>query len=605
MKLLPPEQAVQRTYDAVVVGGGITGAIMAKTLAKEGKDVLIVEAGTPQAASYQSYLDFLNTYYTAGAKTPNAPYPSNSSAPQPSELDPTWAHGIPDTNGYFVQYGPQLYRSSYTRYLGGTTLHWLGTSLRMLPEDFELHSRFGVASDWPIRYTDLLPHYEQAERELGVSATVEEQQYGGLHFSPGYVYPMHGLPPSWLDHQLSQALAGASYHLDGEAHELRVVGTPASRNGIPNEHYNNNRGYSPAGAVDNPFTGRRCMGNSSCVPICPIQAKYNALKTLASADDRHVTLVAQAVASRILLDPASGRVSGISFQHYRAPGDTQPQSFVVRGRVYVLAAHAVENAKLLLASDAANSSGMVGRNLMDHTTLLTWALAPVPVGPFRGPLATSGIESMRAGAFRRHSAAFRIEIGNDGWGWPANAPVSDLAALVSAGHYGPELRTRLRQQVGRQFRFASLVEQLPDPSNRVSIDPNYRDALGNYRPVLHFSLTDYTRAGFELAKHVSDTIFQRFGATDHSTYPRDDPGYFEYNGRGYSAQGAGHFMGTHRMGSSRQDSVVDPRQRTWDHDNLYLVGCGNMVTSATSNPTLTAAALTFWAARNILADLAS
>jgi choline dehydrogenase-like flavoprotein len=74
-------------------------------------------------------------------------------------------------------------------------------------------------------------------------------------------------------------------------------------------------------------------------------------------------------------------------------------------------------------------------------------------------------------------------------------------------------------------------------------------------------------------------------------------------GQGYVLTGAGHIAGTHRMGANRHDSVVNWRQQTWDHENLFLVGCGNMPTLATPNPTLTMAALAFWAADNILEDL--
>jgi choline dehydrogenase-like flavoprotein len=77
-----------------------------------------------------------------------------------------------------------------------------------------------------------------------------------------------------------------------------------------------------------------------------------------------------------------------------------------------------------------------------------------------------------------------------------------------------------------------------------------------------------------------------------------------YGDTGYTFQGAGHLAGTHRMGTSPRTSVVDPRQRSWDHDNLYLVGCGNMPTIGTSNPSLTMTALAIWAGENIAADLA-
>ena len=169
--------------------------------------------------------------------------------------------------------------------------------------------------------------------------------------------------------------------------------------------------------------------------------------------------------------------------------------------------------------------------------------------------------------------------------------------------FGKELREYVNEVSPRQFRFGFLVEQPPDPNNRVSIDPNYLDQLGSYRPVIEYDITDYTRKGFAAAKGVSDLIFARMGVEDFTQYDPTAPGYFEYEQRGYVANGAGHLAGTHLMGFSKNDSVVDKRQRAWDIDNLYMTGCGSMPTIATSNPTLTMAALAFQAAENVLKDL--
>jgi choline dehydrogenase-like flavoprotein len=100
-----------------------------------------------------------------------------------------------------------------------------------------------------------------------------------------------------------------------------------------------------------------------------------------------------------------------------------------------------------------------------------------------------------------------------------------------------------------------------------------------------------------------DAFFRRLGMKDCTS---DQPLFgtpIECDGQQFAYYGAGHVVGTHRMGSSAGDSVVNVRQRTWEHDNLYLAGCGNMRTIATSNPTLTMAALTLWAADNIQRDL--
>ena len=615
-----PEVTRDIVFDVVIVGAGITGAILAKSLAAKKKRVLVLEAGTADASNFGSYSQLLDNFYTSQAKVPQSPYPDNANAPQPSELDcEQITPPIPDTNGYFIQVGPIPFLSTYTRYLGGTTLHWLGTSLRMLPDDFKMKTLFGQAEDWPVSYDDMMPYYAMAEFEMGVSADVSKQSYLGIHFPPGYVYPMHELPSSWSDKTISKSLDGTTYEVDQESFNLDVINTPASRNSIPNQAYANGKGYTPVGAVGNPSLGQRCMGNTACVPICPIQAKYNALKTLYSADSAYVTLVTQAVASKVEIDPTTKLVTGIRFKYYESATNPNYTEFVAKGKQYALATHAVENAKLLLASGAANSSDQVGRNLMDHTTLLAWGLAPEPLWPYRGPVATAGVEGMRTGKYRKNTASFRIEIGNDGWGWPTNGPITDVIELVDGTPdpatngsepiqlpklWGKALRERLKEQVRRQFRMAFLVEQLPNADNRVTISPDHKDALGNYIPIISYGIDGYTGAGFELGTKVYKQMFEDIGAIDCTVVnSKTDAGYFQYKDAGYTAYGAGHLCGTHRMGSDPKTSVVNPQQRTWDHENLYLVGCGNMVTVATSNPTLTAGALTFMAAENILASL--
>ncbi|HBE9177226.1 TPA: GMC family oxidoreductase [Serratia fonticola] len=603
MNIITPEQAEKNEYDVVIVGGGISGAIVAKTLTQAGKRCLIVEAGTGLGTDYQGYLDYLNTFYTATIKIPNAPYPSNPNAPEPLETE---VSKTPNDKGYFVQRGELPFSSTYTRYLGGTTLHWLGTSLRMLPEDFRTHSLYGVGIDWPIDYQQLEPWYRKAELELGVSANVEEQSYLGVTFPPGYVYPMHGLPASWSDKQLASRIDGMKVIDDGKTYILKVRGTPAARNSVPNSAYDHGRGYTPKGAVGNDKVGHRCMGNSSCVPICPIQAKYNALKTLDTANHEKLDIVLQSVAFQLDIDPHSKAISGVQFKHYQYPGDFTPSLHMVKGKRYVLAAHAVANAVLLLASDACKSSKVVGCHLMDHPELLTWGLTKeTPLWPLRGPLATSGIEDLRTGSFRKHHAPYRFEMGNDGWLWPAQAPAKDLNDLVDGGKFGTELRQELKKQVSRQFRFGILVEQLPDPKNHVTIDKQFLDKMGNYRPIINYTLSDYTRDGFASAFDVSMEIFKQADIDNHSRYSEKDPGYFLCKDKkgGFTFNGAGHFAGTHCMGSSPESSVVNKYQRTWEHPNLYLVGCGNMINMGTSNPTLTMSALTFWAAHNILQDL--
>jgi choline dehydrogenase-like flavoprotein len=635
-------------YDVVIVGGGIAGATVAKVLAAHGgRRILILEAGRATGMSADKYRSHVEADLASPTKVPNAPYAFNPNAPQADVLDirqiePPPQGGVapstePDTSGYLVQTGPLPFQSDYTRALGGTTLHWLGTCLRMLPNDFKLRTLYGHGVDWPFGYDVLRPYYERAETEIiGVAGSTDDQHYPGVKkrsYFGSYEYPMHSVPPSYLDSVLDRGLGGHRITVGGRHYTVEMSNTPAGRNSTP-------RGdYTVMGAAGNPQQGQRCEGNTNCIPICPVQAKYSALKTLYELMILHpgdrpptptrssVTVVSQAVATAVELDE-HGTVRGIRYTEYEDEATPTPATTrTARGTIYVLAANAIHNATLLLASGAANSSGMVGRNLMDHPLILTWGLMAEPVYGFRGPLSTSGLEMFRDGAFRSDHCAFRIEIGNEGWNFSANAPTSTVDALVDAPTaplFGRDLRRVIGEVMPRQFRLALEMEQIPQASNYVTVDGRYRDQLGVPRPVIRYDLPDYVRAGMAAAKQASDQMYALLGLHplpprpdpdavpaaelfpypfDYTAYRETDPGYLTYGDQGFVFQGAGHLAGTHVMGDSPRTSVVDPRQRCWDHDNLYLVGCGNMPTVGTSNPTLTMTALAIMAAENIHADL--
>ena len=601
-------QVDQVVYDAVIVGAGVSGAIIAKELAERGFRVLVLEAGPGQDLSIGGFEQYVANFYASVDKDNNAPFPVSASAPMPRSpgtrrLQP----GETDASGYFVQKGPFALDSTYNRAVGGTTMHWQATTTRMLPEDFELRTRYGQGRDWPLRYTDLAPFYNQAERELGVAADVEDQAYLGMTFDPGYVFPMRKIPLSYLDKAVARRLDGTAVDLDGETLRLSVRSIPQGRNGVPNPRYDDGKGFVPDGAVSihQVEQGERCQGNTNCTPICPVQAKYDARKTLIkAARTGRVDLIARAVVSRVRVDPSNGRVTHLEYQSYADASAGSPAVSMAKGRVFVLAANAVENARLLLASELPSTSGLVGRNLMDHTYLLAWGLMPEVAGTMRGPQSTGGIEELRSGAFRRRQAAFRVDIHNEGWGWATGSPYSDLIDCVdNKNQFGQRLRSSLVDRISRQLLLAFMVEQLPEEGNRVSVDPRYRDALGNLRPVVSYNLSEYSMAGLAYSRQLSRQIFQRVGVEDHTVYDPADYGYFTYQGQGYVFRGGNHFAGTHIMGSSPRDSVVDHRQRSWDHENLYLVGGGSMATIGAANTTLTLAAMCYMSVGHIADDL--
>jgi choline dehydrogenase-like flavoprotein len=307
------------------------------------------------------------------------------------------------------------------------------------------------------------------------------------------------------------------------------------------------------------------------------------------AQKRGAALHAQTTATAVEVG-ADQRVAAIRFKRWDGSEGR------ATGKVFVLAAHAIEIPRLLLNSRSearpngvANSSDQLGRNLMDHPAVLSWAVAPMPVWPFRGPLSTSGIENVRDGLFRKDRAAFRIEIGNDGWAWPTGAPMSTATALALRGLRGKTLDDTLRAQTARQLRLTSLLEQLPEPQNRVTLDPSAFDIYGVPLPRIAYSLGAYLEAGAGAARAAHVEIFGRLGATEIKHKE--------------GLEGAGHIIGTARMGTDPKTSVVDRDLRSHDHPNLFILGSAVFPTSATANPTLTIAALSLRAAAQVEATL--
>ncbi|MEO6528955.1 MAG: GMC family oxidoreductase [Gemmatimonadaceae bacterium] len=596
-----------RQYDAIVVGGGPVGAHAAKKLSEAKKTVLLLEAGRAGGLTYEGYRSYVDNYYTRVVKDTNSPYPYNMSAPSPNDTDILKiVKGTPDMVGYQVEVGKEAFGSTYLRQLGGTSLHWLGTTPRFVPHDFQLQTRYGVGIDWPLTYADLQDYYCEAEWSIGVSANRKDQEHLGVWFPKGYDYPMERIPPSYSDQVIAQKTDGLTVNFAGKDYPLLVSSLAQARNSIPR------KSYTPVGAVGAPDIGQRCEGNSACIPICPVQAKYSALKTIAALDPNYVTVVTQAVVTRLTIGE-NGRISGVEYIRYETEGALPPfQPVTVTAGIYVLAGHAVENAKLLLASGAANSSDQVGRNLMDHPFSFSWALAPQSMGSFRGPLQTSGIESLRDGEFRKYFAAFRVDLGNTGWDIVDYPPDGNVTGLLAANTFGKKLRRTLAQTLPHQVRIGFDIEQLPDPNNRVTISREFKDAIGCFRPIISYDLSDYTWQAMVESQKVSKAVYDAMGipASGQNFWftndmKPDERKFRAKDGKDYLLEfvGAGHHIGTHRMGTTRGNSVVDSDQRSWDHENLYVVGCGSFPTTGTANPTLTAIALTLRSTKAMLTQL--
>ena len=522
------------------------GALLAERLARAGVRVAILEAGPRIDRGHA-----LRRYYAAPFKTPESPYAATPEADFPLTIDP---------GHWYRQSGPDPFKSTYLKGVGGTTWHWLGTCLRLVPNDFRLRSHYGRGVDWPLGYDQLEPFYLQAERELGVAGDSTEDL--GSPRSGGFPLPPIAL--SYLDKVFRRAVSGTGY-------EVRE--TPQARNSRV-------RDGRPA-----------CCGSASCIPICPIQAKYDANVHLSRAERLGAALYHSTTATFVAVD-ARSRVEGV---HFRRP---DLSGGIARGRHYVIAAHGIETPRLLLHSRSsrtpdgvANRSSQVGRNLMDHPIQLSRAVAREPVWPYRGPLSTAGIENLRDGPTRSTRSSFRIQIGNAGWSWATGAPVTLAGDLAKSGLRGDALRQAVAHQASRHVELAALNEQLPETENRISLDTHDKDHYGVPLPRIHYAVGSYTRAGLTAARAVHDRIFARLECTEvhhHAEF-----------------HGAGHIMGTCRMGEDAATSVVDKEMRSHDHDNLFLLGSATFPTGGTANPTLTIAALSLRLAERLKGVLAA
>src|SRR5262249_16737124 len=153
-----------------------------------------------------------------------------------------------------------------------------------------------------------------------------------------------------------------------------------------------------------------------------IKARYEAVVHVEQALGLGVRLRTQAVVTRLHVD-GSGRISGVYYKRWQwnqGPNGGKREPFpeperVVTGRIVVLAPNAIENAMILLRSNAGNSSDAVGCYLMDHPIKQSYGLAVERLYPFRGPQTTSQIEVLRDGRFRSQFAGFKTSLKNDGW----------------------------------------------------------------------------------------------------------------------------------------------------------------------------------------------
>jgi choline dehydrogenase-like flavoprotein len=221
--------------DVIIVGSGISGALLAAKLPAAGVKVAILEAGArvDRAEARQRF-------WNAPIRVPECPYPPSPEANHPISNDPDY---------WYRQVGPNKFKSTYLKVVGGTTWHWLGTCLRFVPSDFRLRTAHGRGLDWPISYDELEPFYGEAEHEIGVAGDSGEPL--GSPRSAGY--PMPAIPQTFLDKAYARALTGTEY-------ELRA--TPQARNSV------SGNGGLPAAAMRAASRSARSERNTTQPYMC-------------------------------------------------------------------------------------------------------------------------------------------------------------------------------------------------------------------------------------------------------------------------------------------------------------------------------------------------
>lgn len=526
--------------DVVVIGAGIAGALAALRMAEAGASVLILESG-PEIKRDQAVEYFRNSPFKGDF---TEPYPAQPWAPQPKF--------VPRDNNYLIQKGPDPYLAQYLRGTGGTTWHWAGQAFRLLPNDMQIHTLYGVGRDWPICYQQLEPYYNLAEYEMGVSG---ESDLDSPRSRP---YPLPGIPLPYGFERLKQRLQPLGYQVG--------IG-PQARNSLP-------------------YDGRpACCGNNNCMPICPIDAQYHGGIAARKALVAGVKIVANAVVYRIEADN-QGIIQAV---HYL---DRNKISHRVTGKQFVLTANGIESPKILLLSSSerfprgiANRSGMVGRNLMDHPGTSVEFFADEPMWFGRGPMRPGSINNMRDGAWRSERSALRIDLAN-------TSPVRYLTErLIQQGFYGKALNDKLAFQAERYVLLKSLLEMLPEPENRVVLSNHKKDAWGIPRLEVHYKFPEYVHRGYDQSMLDFKRIVKQMGGSEARYSQR---GKYDNNQ---------HITGTMIMGNDPRDSVVDSECRTHDHANLFIAGTGVMPSASTVNSTLTGTALALMMADNVLKGL--
>jgi choline dehydrogenase-like flavoprotein len=522
----------QSRCDVLVIGAGAGGSVASKHLAAAGFSVVCLEQGgwvnPSEFPGDKSEYELLARYdWSPNPNIRRRPedYPVEASQ---SDLEPRMFNAV-----------------------GGTTLLYAGHWVRQLPSDFRVRSLDGVAVDWPFTYEELEPYYVRVERECAVSGLGGDPAY-----PPGEPPPLPPLPINEAGRRAAEGMNKLGWHWWPGCHAI------ASR---------------PFGNLS------QCARFGTCMHGCPEGAKASFdLTHWPDAQAHGAQLVTGACVTCVTTDGA-GRATGAVYVDAAGAEHHQEADIVI------LAANGIGTPRLLLLSASsqfpdglANSSGLVGKNLMLHPYTSVLGVYEDDLENWVGPNGQL-IQSMEF--YETDEARGFVRGGK----WSARPTGGPLTVMTPYGGviWGPELHARVSARVGRSIEWGVIAEDLPEESNCVELDPTLTDRFGTPAPRIVYRTSENTLALITFHVERMREAHEAAGAVDTVTPTAP-----------YRA--SGHLLGTARMGDDPATSVVDGFGRSHDVPNLYLCDGSVFPTSAGVNPTATIAAIALRCAEHIV-----
>ena len=426
--------------------------------------------------------------------------------------------------------------------VGGSTLHYTAYTVRAQPADLRLKTEFGVGEDWPFDYATLEPYYDEVEATVGVSGP-SPYPWG----PPRTPYPLKPLP-----------LNGAAQLMQRGCDALGLRTSPAANAALSGSYSSDGTAFRPA-----------CHACGFCQAGCATGAKGSADVTwLPLARAAGAEIRPECFATGFERD-AAGRITAVV---YRTPAGEERQ----RCRAVFLCAGAIETPRLLLLGGLANGSGQVGRNFMAHTGIQVWGQFDDFVRPFKGIPGGLISEDTHRPADADFAGGYLLQsIGV--------MPVT-YASQVARGRklWGPQLRAHMRGY-NNTAGINILGDCLPDAGNYLELSDE-PDARGLPKPRVHFTMGENERRMTDHADRLMRRIWEAAGARDIWSFPRN-----------------AHIIGTARMGTDPERSVVDPDGKAHDVPNLYVSDNSTFPSALGANPALTIMALALRTADRFLA----